>query len=348
MSSNRVNLSNVQGDIIIALQKRYEAFWFCTLKSDPGSIKGLRKKLKSDLLPLITTTQGVIDTQKVIADYQQNLKEGEDKKWLPITHVNLGFTFDGLEKLGLKAEEIPNGKNGVFSKGQPVDAVDNLGDPIKNSTRFGRCWMGTCRNLFFAEAMSGLVISMDSISMAKIKGVNARPEDEKAGIVEPNVILLGYTAATGNSTDLDPYQAWLKDGSFMAFRELRQLVPEFQSFCAETAKKFEHLNISGEFIAARIIGRWKSGAPISLAPNEDNPELSGSQDFDYSDELKQERCPYAAHIRYFLIAIQMRLESHKLRVGFLQCVFSKLSGKQTHASVVDPTRITALPYVASW
>jgi hypothetical protein len=65
--------------------------------------------------------------------------------------------------------------------------------------------------------------------MAKIKGINAQPEDEKAGIVEPNVILLGYTAPTGNSTDLDPYLAWLKDGSFMAFRELRQLVPEFQS-----------------------------------------------------------------------------------------------------------------------
>ncbi|KAA1123690.1 hypothetical protein PGTUg99_027512 [Puccinia graminis f. sp. tritici] len=83
----------------------------------------------------------------------------------------------------------------------------------------------------------------------------------------------------------------------MVFRQLQQLVPEFQTFCVETAEKFEHLNISGEFIGARIIGRWKSGAPLSLAPNEDNPELSGSQDFDYSDELKQERCPYAAHIR---------------------------------------------------
>jgi hypothetical protein len=50
------------------------------------------------------------------------------------------------------------------------------------------------------------------------------------------------------------------------------------------------------------------GAPLSLAPIEDNPELSGAQDFDYSDELKQERCPYAAHIRYYLSIIRMRLE----------------------------------------
>jgi hypothetical protein len=122
------------------LQKRYKALWFCTLNSDPVSIKGLRKKLKSDLLPLITTTQGVIDTQKVIDDYQQNLKEGEDKKWLPIGHVNLGFTYDGLETLGLKAEEIPNGKNGVFLKGQPVDAVDNLGDPVDQPTKKLKTW----------------------------------------------------------------------------------------------------------------------------------------------------------------------------------------------------------------
>jgi deferrochelatase/peroxidase EfeB len=118
---------------------------------------------------------------------------------------------------------------------------------------------------------------------------------------------------------LDPNQAWLKDGSFMAFRELQQLVPEFQAFCDDSAKKNEALNLSGDFIGARIVGRWKSGAilsfchqpseclihvssfsgaPLSLAPNEDNPELRVAQNFDYSDELKQERCPYAAHIRY--------------------------------------------------
>jgi hypothetical protein len=135
-----VDLTNVQGDIIIGLQKRYETFWFGSLKSDPGSIEGFRRKLKSDLLPLITTTQGVIDTQMVIDDYQQNLKEGEAKKWLPITHVNVGFTYDGLEKLGLKAEEIPNGKKGVFLKGQKLDAMDNLGDPVDQATKRLKTW----------------------------------------------------------------------------------------------------------------------------------------------------------------------------------------------------------------
>jgi hypothetical protein len=45
-----------------------------------------------------------------------------------------------------------------------------------------------------------------------------------------------------------------------------------------------------------------------LAPKHDNPALSTAQDFDYSDELKQERCPYAAHIRYYLFTRLKEIE----------------------------------------
>lgn len=137
------------------------------------------------------------------------------------------------------------------------------------------------------------MLQKDGISAPTIENVNAQPGDKKSGIVKPDVILLGQPSA-GN---LDPNQSWIKDGSFMAFRELQQLVPEFQHFCDESAKKLQNPNVSGDFIGARIVGRWKSGAPLTLAPAQDKPELNRAQDFDYSDELKQERCPYAAHIR---------------------------------------------------
>jgi deferrochelatase/peroxidase EfeB len=109
-------------------------------------------------------------------------------------------------------------------------------------------------------------LEKDSISTPKIEGVNAQSEDKKAGIVEPGVILLGQPPSDGNSSATDPNQAWLKDGSFMAFRELQQFVPEFQNFCDESAKTLKNSNISGDFIGARIVGRWKSGVVLHLGP----------------------------------------------------------------------------------
>ncbi|KAH9460649.1 hypothetical protein Pst134EB_008814 [Puccinia striiformis f. sp. tritici] len=339
MSSTNVDLKNVQGDIIIGLQKRVEAFWFGSLKTDGKSIEGFRKNLKSSILPLITSTQEVIDTQKKIDDHKRlNQKsDGSTKELLPITQLNLGFSFTGLKKLGLKVEEIPSGANGIFSKGQKVDAVDNLGDPVDQTTKKLKTWSQDFRSeassidfvilvtapdhtllgqrldqirknldgfLSTSFVRQGAVRPgnqsghehfgfLDGISAPAIEGINSQPGDKKSGIVKPDVILLGQPS----SGTVDPNQAWIKDGSFLAFRELQQLVPEFQNFCDESAKKLRNPNVSGDFIGARIVGRWKSGAPLTLTPVQDKPELNRAQDFDYSDELNQERCPYAAHIR---------------------------------------------------
>jgi deferrochelatase/peroxidase EfeB len=108
------------------------------------------------------------------------------------------------------------------------------------------------------------LLQKDGISAPTIENVNAQPGDKKSGIVKPDVILLGQPSA-GN---LDPNQSWIKDGSFMAFRELQQLVPEFQHFCDESAKKLQNPNVSGDFIGARIVGRWKSGEILPLISNQ--------------------------------------------------------------------------------
>ncbi|PLW13303.1 hypothetical protein PCASD_22184 [Puccinia coronata f. sp. avenae] len=243
-------------------------------------------------------------------------------------------------KLGLKVEEIPTGGNGVFSKGQKVDAVDNLGDPVDQATQKLKTWSEDFQvnsidlvvlitasdssllneklnqvrynlNEFLSSSFlrQGKVRPgsqrghehfgyLDGITAPKIEGINDKPEDKKEGIVKADMILLGQPSSDGtNNNSDDPNQLWIKDGSFMVFRELQQFVPEFQKFCDESAETLANPKISGDFIGARIVGRWKSGASLSLSPDQDDPNLSRSEDFDYSDELKQERCPYAAHVR---------------------------------------------------
>jgi deferrochelatase/peroxidase EfeB len=54
-------------------------------------------------------------------------------------------------------------------------------------------------------------------------------------------------------------------------------------------------------IAAKMVGRWRSGAPLVLAPDRDNPELGEDQErnnaFRYEDDMDGQKCPFSAHIR---------------------------------------------------
>lgn len=103
----------------------------------------------------------------------------------------------------------------------------------------------------------------DGISIPKIEGFNATDEDQNVGVVKPSVILVGQ-ADSQQSKPLDSSQTWMKDGSFLVLRELQQLVPEFHKFCDETAKKNPIPGVTGDFIGARIVGRWKSGESVFI------------------------------------------------------------------------------------
>jgi deferrochelatase/peroxidase EfeB len=50
-----------------------------------------------------------------------------------------------------------------------------------------------------------------------------------------------------------------------------------------------------------MVGRWRSGAPLVLAPDRDDPALGAdsirNNDFSYADDMKGLKCPFSAHIR---------------------------------------------------
>ena len=57
--------------------------------------------------------------------------------------------------------------------------------------------------------------------------------------------------------------SWAKNGSYMVFRRLEQRVPEFHRFVAAQAPR---IGIYPELLASRMVGRWRSGAPLELTP----------------------------------------------------------------------------------
>jgi Dyp-type peroxidase family len=97
----------------------------------------------------------------------------------------------------------------------------------------------------------------------------------------PGEFVFGYPKSAGDP--LIPGQvnrpgpSWSRNGSYLVFRRLRQDVPVFWRFVTAYAENlatqpaFE--GISPDWLAARIVGRWPSGAPVSRLPDGDDVEL---------------------------------------------------------------------------
>ncbi|KAF5860188.1 hypothetical protein ETB97_001831 [Aspergillus alliaceus] len=135
----------------------------------------------------------------------------------------------------------------------------------------------------------------DGISQPKMKGVDLEPTGDK----EPRSVLPGLILV-GHDGDKMDQPKWAKDGSFLVFRDLQQLVPEFDRFLEENANKVPSTPESPatkEKLAAYLMGRWKKGTPVDLNPHHDNDEsLYRTNNFDYHP-IEEHRCPFAAHTR---------------------------------------------------
>jgi Dyp-type peroxidase family len=74
-----------------------------------------------------------------------------------------------------------------------------------------------------------------------------------------------------------PGPAWSRNGSYLVFRRLRQDVAGFRAFLAESAQAlaaqpgFE--GVTPEWVGARVVGRWPSGAPVARVPYADDAVL---------------------------------------------------------------------------
>jgi Dyp-type peroxidase family len=86
-----------------------------------------------------------------------------------------------------------------------------------------------------------------------------------------------------------------RNGSYLVLRTLAQDVEAFDAYVAEQAAAAE---VDPELLAAKMVGRWRSGAPLVTSPDHDDPGLADANDFGYHDtDPAGLRCPFGAHIR---------------------------------------------------
>jgi deferrochelatase/peroxidase EfeB len=81
---------------------------------------------------------------------------------------------------------------------------------------------------------------------------------------------------------------------------LRQDVPGFTRFLEEATRNADGSSNSTEQtrLAAKMVGRWQSGAPLVLAPEADDSKLADENNFTYfHPDADGRKCPLGAHIR---------------------------------------------------
>jgi Dyp-type peroxidase family len=95
------------------------------------------------------------------------------------------------------------------------------------------------------------------------------------------------------------YRDFGRNGSYLAYRKLRQDVSGFWKYAAEKVREIEGtVDDQGAIrLASKLVGRWPSGAPLELSPERDNPELAEENRFTYASDPKGLACPIGAHNR---------------------------------------------------
>ncbi|KAL0572805.1 hypothetical protein V5O48_009161 [Marasmius crinis-equi] len=310
----KLNTDDIQGLTMVGMRFMMETFLFFNVTD----VHNFKLKLGSDFHPRVTTATQLADPNNSA----------------PVA-VNIAFSQRGLTTLEITDDlGDPN-----FKRGQAEDAV-TLGDPgtvkwrepyqkgvhgvIQIASKemdkitaeidaikslFGSSFQEVYRLHAHARPGTGMGHEhfgwVDGITQPAVEGWDtAATTFPGQKVVPPGVILLGEEG------DKVQRPAWAKSGSFLCWRQLEQLVPEFHKYINESAPPVQGLNEdeARHLFGSRMMGRWKSGAPIDITPFKedetlgadpqrrnnftfDHPEIPG-----YDIKTNQTFCPFNAHI----------------------------------------------------
>jgi Dyp-type peroxidase family len=299
-----LELGDIQGTLLRRRPDKYYGYYILYRIDDPETAKAAL----IEFLPNITTAE----------DWEAPR---------PFT-LNIVFTYQGLRVLGV-ADEVLEGFPQEFRVGMaarrevlgdcqesdPSSWIPPMGtkDVHAGVVISSRSEDGLATPLDLAQSIKGVTVIykldvgipptgrehfgfVDGIGGPFIIGSGSQEAPGQDPIM-PGEFVLGYPDETGAIASLPVSGMPTKNGTFLAFRQLHANVAAFRRFIRDQAKSKE----DEELVAAKIVGRWRSGAPLSLAPDTDDPVLASdhvrNNDFSYSSDPKGLRCPLGAHIR---------------------------------------------------
>ncbi len=133
----------------------------------------------------------------------------------------------------------------------------------------------------------------DGISQPTMKGSGLENKEHADRLtVAPGEFVLGYPDELGNRPMPSP-QPLGRNGTYGVYRKLQQHVAVFRDYMQSRD--------DGDLLAAKLMGRWPSGAPVALAEDADDPALAADPDrnnrYYYNEDPLGFACPRGAHVR---------------------------------------------------
>ncbi|HET6318552.1 MAG TPA: Dyp-type peroxidase [Chloroflexota bacterium] len=138
----------------------------------------------------------------------------------------------------------------------------------------------------------------DGIGNPAIEGSGAPNPPGDGSDLKAGEFVLGYPDQTGNLPAMPEPALLGRNGTFVAWRKLHTRVAAFRRYLHDNASSPDEESL----LAAKIVGRWPSGAPLVLAPERDDPSLGADEQrnnaflYHAADEHGL-LCPRGAHAR---------------------------------------------------
>jgi Dyp-type peroxidase family len=247
--------------------------------------------------------------------------------------ISVALTFQGLRALGVPQASLDTFAP-EFQQGMAARALE-LGDTGESSPEHWEKPLGTSDLHIIVTALAPDQERLDEVAergrkaFAELPGIAAvwrqdchalpnekepfgykdgisHPAIEGSGIASTNSaerpfkageFVLGYPDELGGLPPMPEPLELGRNGTYAVFRKLHQRVAAFRQYLRANAETAE----AQELLAAKMMGRWRSGAPLALSPHNDDSALGAdpgrNNDFQFADDPMGLKTPPGSHIR---------------------------------------------------
>ncbi len=322
----KIDLDDVQGNILHGYRVHYARHFALAV----GAAEGAKKFIGG----LVCGNESASPQVTTAAHWKER----------PEYFLNLGLTSHGLAALGLPAAILQRFPR-AFTDGAAVRA-ERVGDTEASAPQnwilghpsapadlllslYADAHRGrqfeektkTLRNLFAqaglkelschdATALPGGKVHFgykDGIAQPRVAGAAEGAPPDMQPEAAAGEFLLGrqYVNQYGGNFLGDLPGALCDNATYAALRMLKQDVRAFDNALKDAGLRF---GVDPEWVAAKLMGRWRDGSPLTLKPDAHGPATPPRQinEFDYApsaehptyfDDAEGLRCPVGAHIR---------------------------------------------------